>query len=113
MPGQATTHRTSEGKETGLSRYLATASLALASWAFLGSMLNAEDWPRFRGPNGTGVSSSEGLPAEFGPETNVIWKVDSGSGCSSPVIADGRLYFTSFEGDTRTVRCLDAASIVR
>ena len=40
----------------------------------------------------------------------MIWKVDSGSGCSSPVIAGGRLYFTSFEGDTRTVRCLDASS---
>ena len=33
-----------------------------------------EPWSRFRGPNGTGVSSSTGLPAEFGPTKNVIWK---------------------------------------
>ena len=25
------------------------------------------DWPRFRGPNGTGVSSATGVPTEFGP----------------------------------------------
>jgi hypothetical protein len=27
-----------------------------------------EDWTRFRGENGSGVSASKGLPAEFGPE---------------------------------------------
>ena len=27
----------------------------------------AEDWPRFRGLNGTGISVSTGLPTKFGP----------------------------------------------
>ena len=27
----------------------------------------AEDWPQFRGPNGSGVSTSTNLPVEFGP----------------------------------------------
>ncbi|MHC4178161.1 MAG: outer membrane protein assembly factor BamB family protein [Planctomycetota bacterium] len=87
---------------------LATAFVTLASLSFLVSTLRGEDWPRFRGPNGTGVSGTEGLPTEFGPEKNVAWKVDAGNGCSSPVIAGGRLFFTSFNADTRTVHCLDA-----
>ena len=34
--------------------------LAVAGWA--------EDWSRFRGPNGSGISNATGLPVEFGPE---------------------------------------------
>jgi outer membrane protein assembly factor BamB len=93
-----------------LTRHLNTAWLVLLFLTLLVSRLHGEDWPRFRGPNGTGVSGSEGLPGELGPETNVIWGADSGDGSSSPVIARGRLYFTSFEGDVRTVHCLDAAT---
>ena len=33
-----------------------------------------DSWSRFRGPNGTGVTETEGLPVEFGPEKNVVWK---------------------------------------
>ena len=104
------TRATSAVGERSLIRHLTTAFLAFVSLAFLASRLHGEDWPRFRGPNGTGVSSTEGLPGELGPEKNVIWKADSGNGSSSPVVAAGRLYFTSFDEDTRTVRCLDAAT---
>jgi outer membrane protein assembly factor BamB len=69
-----------------------------------------EDWPRFRGANGTGVSTSRGLPTEFGPEKNVAWKIEAGKGSSSPIISHGRLFFTSFDGDERTLHCLDAAT---
>ncbi|MBN2473508.1 MAG: PQQ-binding-like beta-propeller repeat protein [Pirellulales bacterium] len=93
-----------------MMRRLPTAFLALAFLVFFLSTLHAEDWPRFRGPNGTGVSHTAGLPTQFGPETNVAWKVAAGEGTSSPVIADGRLFFTSFDADTRTVHCLDAAT---
>ena len=69
-----------------------------------------EDWPRFRGDNGTGVSASHGLPVEFGPQKNVIWKVDASHGSSSPIIANGLLFLSSFDGDQRTLRCLDATT---
>ena len=32
------------------------------------------DWPQFRGPNGSGLYETTGLPAELGPDTNVVWK---------------------------------------
>jgi outer membrane protein assembly factor BamB len=38
------------------------------------SVLAAENWTRFRGPNGLGVSSATNLPIEFGPDKNVRWK---------------------------------------
>ena len=70
----------------------------------------ADDWPRFRGDNGSGVSTSRGLPAEFGPDKHVLWKVDASHGSSSPIIANGLLFFSSFDGEERTLHCLDAAT---
>ena len=52
------------------------------------------DWSRFRGPNGSGVSETKGLPAEFGPDKNVIWKVDLPQGFSSPIIWENRIFLT-------------------
>ena len=60
--------------------------------------LPAEDWPRFRGPNGAGVSTAENLPTKFGPETNVVWKTALPQGHSSPVMAGGRIFLTGSEG---------------
>lgn len=68
----------------------------------------AENWSRFRGPNGTGVTSSVRLPDAIDPETNLVWKSEPGKGSSSPVVADGRLYLTTWDGDSRSLHCLDA-----
>jgi outer membrane protein assembly factor BamB len=58
---------------------------------------DAEDWPQFRGPNGSGVSASTGLPIEFGPEKNVIWKTALPPGHSSPVLTRDRIFVTAHE----------------
>jgi len=72
-------------------------ALALALAATLGA---APDWSRFRGPNGTGVAPDEtGVPARFGPETNVVWKTELPEGNSSPVFGDDAIFLTGFEGD--------------
>ena len=34
----------------------------------------ADDWPQFRGPNSSGVSTNRNLPIEFSPTRNVVWK---------------------------------------
>ena len=52
------------------------------------------DWSRFRGPNGSGVSQTKGLPAEFGPDKNVIWKTELPQGFSSPIIFENRIFLT-------------------
>jgi outer membrane protein assembly factor BamB len=56
----------------------------------------AEDWAQFRGPNGTGVSTTTGLPAEFGPSKNLIWKTALPPGHSSPVLTRDRIFVTAY-----------------
>ncbi len=93
-----------------LSRAPAVALTLLISHLIGTPSHSADEWARFRGPNGTGVVESATLPDEIGPEKNVVWKVESGKGTSSPVIVAGQLYFTSFADDDRTLHCLDANS---
>jgi outer membrane protein assembly factor BamB len=71
---------------------------------------SASDWPRFRGPNGTGVSADVGLPAEIGRDRNVLWSVALPRGNSSPIVAGGRVFLTAYEGDERVTLCFDAAT---
>lgn len=58
---------------------------------------SAEGWSQFRGPNGSGVSATTGLPEEFGPEKNVVWKTPLPPGHSSPVLTRDRIFVTAYE----------------
>ena len=69
-----------------------------------------DDWNRFRGPNGSGVIEATGLPQDFGPETNVVWKTTVAPGFSSPVISGDRLLLTAFENDQLITTSLDRQS---
>jgi len=64
-------------------------------------------WTRFRGPNGTGISTSTGLPVEFGPDKNVVWKTELPAGRSSPVLAGDRVFVTGSRADKLLTICLD------
>jgi len=70
----------------------------------------AEDWSRFRGPNGSGTSSSTGVPVEFGPQKNKIWEVDIPFGRSSPVIAGDRIFVSAVENGKLVTLALDRES---
>jgi outer membrane protein assembly factor BamB len=54
------------------------------------------EWSQFRGPNGTGVAETTGLPVEFGPKQNVVWKTDLPPGHSSPVLTRDRIFLTAY-----------------
>ena len=58
-----------------------TLFLFIASSGTLGGQ-----WERFRGPNGSGVLESGDVPAEFGPDRNLVWKTALPPGHSSPVV---------------------------
>ena len=56
----------------------------------------AGSWTQFRGPAGSGQPNAEkSLPAEIGPERNVLWKVPLAPGHSSPVVLGDRIYLTA------------------
>jgi outer membrane protein assembly factor BamB len=68
---------------------------------------SADDWARFRGPNGTGTSATSGLPVEFGPEQNLLWKTPLPAGHSSPALGRDRIFLTGYEGSKLFTICLD------
>src|ERR1051325_358989 len=88
----------------------------LKSIAFLSVLLIAlpltvaatsDEWSQFRGPNGTGVSETKGLPTEFGPTKNVVWKTELPAGHSSPGLTSDRIFVTAHTKEKLFVICLD------
>ena len=55
----------------------------------------SENWTRFRGPNGLGVSGATNLPVEFGPDKNVRWKTALPPGHSSPVFTNTHIFVSA------------------
>ena len=71
------------------------------------TIVAADEWSQFRGPNGTGVSETKGLPTEFGPNKNVVWKTELPPGHSSPVLTRDRIFVTAHKNYQLFVICLD------
>jgi len=69
-----------------------------------------DDWPRFRGPNGTGLQETGALPAQLGATRSVVWKTPLPPGYSSPVVSGDRIFLTAFEGEKLLTIALDRAS---
>jgi len=76
-------------------------------FACVPTSLASDDWSQFRGPNGTGVSETKGLPTEFGPTKNVVWKTPLPPGHSSPVLTRDRIFLTAHDKEKLFVICLD------
>ena len=54
-----------------------------------------DDWPRFRGPDNTGVARGD-VPLEFSLSKNLAWKTHvPGRGHSSPVVWGNRIFLTT------------------
>ena len=68
------------------------------------------DWSRFRGPNGNGVSDTTNLPTELGPDTNVVWATPLPPGHSSPILSDDKIFVTAVDGEELQTIALDRAS---
>jgi outer membrane protein assembly factor BamB len=84
-----------------VSSFVLVLSLSLAGGA---------DWPRFRGPNGTGAV--DGPLPDMDP-AKPMWKTKlPGKGAGSPIIVGGKVYLqaASADGKTRTLVCVTAAT---
>jgi outer membrane protein assembly factor BamB len=83
-------------------RHRFLGALAVLAWFTCGpghAAAQTDQWARFRGPNGTGVSSTTGLPSEFGPATGVVWKTPLPPGHSSPALTPTRIFVTAHTAD--------------
>jgi outer membrane protein assembly factor BamB len=74
-------------------------SLAVLTLVLLGRA-PASDWPRFRGPNGTGISpDAKPTPTQWSDTENLKWKLAlPGPGSSSPIIVGDRVFVTCWTG---------------
>jgi len=98
------------------SRLTAMRAAALGLWllclvhAVSGA---AQEWPQFRGPDGQGHATGQGLPIAWSESQNVAWKVPvPGRGWSSPVVGGGRVWLTTATAVKKgtSLRCLKCKS---
>jgi outer membrane protein assembly factor BamB len=67
------------------------------------------DWPRWRGPNGNGISmETDWNPKALAGGPNILWKINVGVGHSNFVIKDNHLYTMRKEGIESVLICLNA-----
>ena len=65
------------------------------------------EFPQFRGVDGQGHADASGLPTEWNAKQNVAWSTTiPGSGWSSPVIADGRVWLTTSDDRDRSLHVI-------
>ncbi len=67
--------------------------------ATIADSARAGDWPRFRGPNGSGVSTDTKVPVTWSDSENLKWKTAlPGPGSSSPIVVGDRVFVTCYSG---------------
>lgn len=72
-----------------------TRILAFASLLVLNLPLQADHWPQFRGPHGSGVAPDVDLPLTWNGKTgeNVLWSAELlGDGIASPIVWKNRVF---------------------
>ena len=73
--------------------------LFLGVSTLLASPSATDEWPQFRGPGASGVSTNEGLPDTWNETEHVAWKTAMpGSGSSSPIVTGDRVLLTCYSG---------------
>lgn len=61
--------------------------------------VHAADWPHWRGPGKSGITTDRGLPEKWSETENVAWKTKlEGLGISSPIISGNLVFVTSQRG---------------
>lgn len=83
-----------------MHRIAATFALVpLLAFLAAGASQDAARWPRFRGPNGTGIAAQASPPLKWDDNTNIRWKTAlPGPGSSSPIVWDNRVFLTCYSG---------------
>src|SRR5579863_46335 len=85
-----------------------SAFLVLAAFGACALPSEAQEWTRFRGPNGTGVSEAKNIPVAW-TEKDFRWRIAlPGEGHSNPVIWGDQIFIESAQngGSERMMLCL-------
>lgn len=86
-----------------IAKFLFSVALLIA----LSDSVQAENWTRFRGPNGQGISGEESLPVKWSADENIAWKTPiPGTGWSSPIVFEDRIFVTTATEDGVSCRVI-------
>ncbi len=78
------------------SAYCAALLVAIS---FNTNSVEATDWARFRGPNGSGISEDGAVPVTWSESENLKWKAKlPGPGSSSPIVVGDKIFLTCWTG---------------
>lgn len=84
--------------------------LFAAALCLLATAASAQEWTRFRGPNGTGESETNTIPASW-TDADLNWRIElPGVGHSSPVLWGNKVFLLSADpkAATRYVICINS-----
>jgi outer membrane protein assembly factor BamB len=90
---------------------VARMGLILALTLATVGLVRADNWPRFRGPNGQGISDAKTIPTKWSP-SGYNWKIElPGGGHSSPTVWDDKVFVTCADEKAQKgiLLCLRAA----
>ncbi|MGH9875252.1 MAG: PQQ-binding-like beta-propeller repeat protein [Pyrinomonadaceae bacterium] len=74
----------------------------------LTSVVYAENWPQWRGPNLNGVSDEKNLPLRWAADENVSWKLAMpGWSGATPIIWNDRVFLNVADGTDLYLWCVD------
>jgi outer membrane protein assembly factor BamB len=102
-----------EARRTAMNVKVTTTGLFLALVLSGSALCRAENWPRWRGPDGNAVSSESPLPERWSSKETIRWKTRiPGEGFSSPIVWEERVFLTAAfdHGQRRALHYLDRKS---
>jgi len=95
-------------------KYVHVIAMALCCCGTTSQAIGEEaNWPQWRGPNGTGITSATDVVTKWGPEQNVKWRTKlPEAGNSTPVVWKDRIFVTQplSQSKQRSLLCLDRES---
>src|SRR5215213_2718344 len=75
---------------------VAGIALIVAGLSVFSATAAAGNWPQWRGPDGSGISSEKNLPSEWSPTKNIKWKTSiEGRAHSSPIVWGNKVFLTT------------------
>jgi outer membrane protein assembly factor BamB len=75
---------------------IASVISLLTTTALFNSIVDAGNWPQWRGPDGQGVSSEKNLPTVWSATKNIKWKTPiAGRAHSSPIVWGNKIFITT------------------
>ena len=75
-------------------------------WDATSRVCSAQDWPQWRGPNRDGVIEEFSAPQPWPKSLKLKWKIQAGSGHSSPIVSEGIIYLHTRQNEREVVSSL-------